>query len=123
MAHHSARALPLGTLTMASAAADAISPPLNTSHRTIPMALDRGRRLQLIFDNRTFFRHRLLAARFGVLPRLPPHWSLLPAPASGAAGGAGCVASTADSCHPGDFVRCLTRPAGADHLTTGESLQ
>jgi ferredoxin len=103
-----ARACPLGALAMAGRGRRHIT-PLNTRHRTILMAIERGRLQHLIFDNRVLFQYRLLAALFGVLLRLPParqllasqqlrsryleallrRWNLLPMPAPGAASGAG----------------------------------
>lgn len=46
--------------------------PLNSTHRTILMALEKGRLQELIFDNQVLFSHRALAALLGVALRLPP---------------------------------------------------
>jgi hypothetical protein len=46
--------------------------PVNTSHRAVVMALERGKLQDLIFDNRVLFSHRALAAVLGVILRLPP---------------------------------------------------
>jgi ferredoxin len=46
--------------------------PLNSMHRAVVMALERGRLQDLIFDNRSLWHHRALAAILGVILRLPP---------------------------------------------------
>ncbi len=46
--------------------------PLNTTHRLIVMAIERGNLQDLIFDNRVLWSHRALAALFGVILKLPP---------------------------------------------------
>ena len=46
--------------------------PLNSTHRTILMALEKGKLQELIFDNQVLFSHRALAALLGVVLRLPP---------------------------------------------------
>ena len=46
--------------------------PLNGAHRTIVMAIERGKLQHLIFDNRVLFSHRALAALLGVILKLPP---------------------------------------------------
>ncbi|WP_298067937.1 4Fe-4S dicluster domain-containing protein [uncultured Mailhella sp.] len=45
--------------------------PLNTTHRAIVMATERGCLQDLIFDNRMLFSHRLLAAVLGAVLRMP----------------------------------------------------
>jgi ferredoxin len=45
--------------------------PVTTAHRTVLMAIERGKLQDLIFDNRVLFSHRALAALLGVLLRLP----------------------------------------------------
>jgi ferredoxin len=46
--------------------------PLNSAHRVVIMALERGKLQELIFDNRMLWHHRALAAVFGIILRLPP---------------------------------------------------
>lgn len=46
--------------------------PLNSTHRTVMMAIERGDLQNLIFDNRVLWNHRALAAVLGVILRLPP---------------------------------------------------
>lgn len=46
--------------------------PLNSVHRVVMMAIERGDLQNLIFDNRVLWNHRALAAVFGVILRLPP---------------------------------------------------
>jgi ferredoxin len=46
--------------------------PLNSLHRVVVMAIERGDLQDLIFDNRVLWNHRALAAVFGVVLNLPP---------------------------------------------------
>ena len=46
--------------------------PLNSLHRTVVMAIERGDLQNLIFDNRVLWNHRALAAVLGVILQLPP---------------------------------------------------
>jgi len=46
--------------------------PLNSTHRTVVMAIERGKLQHLIFDNRVLWSHRALAAVLGAILRLPP---------------------------------------------------
>lgn len=46
--------------------------PLNTSHRAVLMAAERGCLQELIFDNQVMFSHRLMAAVLGAILKLPP---------------------------------------------------
>jgi formate hydrogenlyase subunit 6/NADH:ubiquinone oxidoreductase subunit I len=46
--------------------------PVDTLHRTILMAIERGRLADCIFDNRALFSHRAMAAVLSVILRLPP---------------------------------------------------
>jgi len=46
--------------------------PLNSLHRVVVMAIERGDLQDLIFDNRVLWNHRALAAVFGVVLKLPP---------------------------------------------------
>lgn len=45
--------------------------PVNTAHRIVLMAIERGKLQQLIFDTQALFSHRLMAAILGVVLRLP----------------------------------------------------
>ena len=46
--------------------------PLNSTHRTVVMAIERGTLPDLIFDNQVMVSHRALAAVLGVILKLPP---------------------------------------------------
>ena len=46
--------------------------PLNSSHRAVVMAVERGKLQHLIFDNQVLFSHRALAGLLGAILRLPP---------------------------------------------------
>jgi ferredoxin len=46
--------------------------PLNSAHRSVVMAIERGKLAHLIFDNRVLFSHRALSAVLGVILKLPP---------------------------------------------------
>ena len=46
--------------------------PLNTAHRTVVMAIERGKLQDLLFDNRALASHRAMAAILGVILKLPP---------------------------------------------------
>ena len=46
--------------------------PRNSVHRTVVMAIERGDLQNLLFDNRTLWNHRALAAVLGVVLHLPP---------------------------------------------------
>jgi NAD-dependent dihydropyrimidine dehydrogenase PreA subunit len=46
--------------------------PVDTAHRTVIMAIERGTLQNLIFDNQTMLSHRALAAFFGAILRLDP---------------------------------------------------
>ena len=45
--------------------------PLNTTHRAVVMATERGNLQDLIFDNRMLFSHRLLAGVLGAILKMP----------------------------------------------------
>lgn len=45
--------------------------PLDTTHRVVVMATERGKLQELIFDNKALFSHRLLAGVLGAILRLP----------------------------------------------------
>jgi ferredoxin len=46
--------------------------PVNSLHRVVMMAIERGGLEDLVFDNRVLWNHRALAAVLGVILRLPP---------------------------------------------------
>ena len=46
--------------------------PLDSTHRTVVMAIERGKLQNLIFDNRALASHRMMAAVLGVILTLPP---------------------------------------------------
>ncbi len=46
--------------------------PLNSTHRVVLMAIERGKLQDLIFDNRVLWSHRALAGVLGVILKLPP---------------------------------------------------
>ena len=46
--------------------------PVDSAHRTVIMAIERGKLPDLIFDNQALSSHRAMAAILGVILRLPP---------------------------------------------------
>jgi ferredoxin len=46
--------------------------PLNSAHRTVLMAIERGKLQELVFDNQAHLHHRAMAAILGVILKLPP---------------------------------------------------
>jgi len=46
--------------------------PVDSVHRVVLMAIERGKLQNLIFDNQAFFSHRALAAILGAILKLPP---------------------------------------------------
>ncbi len=46
--------------------------PLNSVHRVVMMAIERGSLQNLIFDNRALWNHRAMAAVLGVILKMPP---------------------------------------------------
>ena len=46
--------------------------PVNSAHRVVLMAIERGKLQNLIFDNQALFSHRAMAAILGVILKLPP---------------------------------------------------
>jgi len=46
--------------------------PLNSTHKAVLMAIERGKLQNLIFDNQALASHRAMAAILGVILRLPP---------------------------------------------------
>jgi ferredoxin len=46
--------------------------PVNSTHRAVVMAIERGKLQNLVFDNRALWNHRAMAAILGVILKLPP---------------------------------------------------
>jgi len=46
--------------------------PLNSAHRAVVMAIERGKLQHLIFDNQVLWSHRALAGVLGIILKLPP---------------------------------------------------
>ncbi len=46
--------------------------PVNSVHRVVTMAIERGKLQNLIFDQQVMFSHRAMAAILGVILKLPP---------------------------------------------------
>ena len=46
--------------------------PVDSAHRTVVMAIERGLLAELIFDNQALRSHRAMAAILGVILALPP---------------------------------------------------
>ena len=46
--------------------------PLNSAHRVVLMAIERGKLQHLVFDQQALWSHRAMAAILGVILRLPP---------------------------------------------------
>jgi ferredoxin len=51
--------------------------PLNSTHRAVLMAIERGKLQNLLFDNQVLLSHRALAAVLGVILKLPPMKQIL----------------------------------------------
>ncbi|MEE9912065.1 MAG: 4Fe-4S dicluster domain-containing protein [Deltaproteobacteria bacterium] len=51
--------------------------PVNTVHRVVLMAIERGKFQNLLFDNQVLLSHRAMAAVLGVILRLPPTKQIL----------------------------------------------
>lgn len=66
-----ARACPQHALRL-QARENRVVTPLNTSHRVVLMAAERGTLQELIFDNQVMYSHRLMAAVLGSILKLPP---------------------------------------------------
>ena len=60
-----------GSLSLASRPERVIT-PLDSVHKAVLMAVERGKLQNLIFDNQVLASHRAMAAVLGVLLRLPP---------------------------------------------------
>lgn len=62
---------PTGALRLELRAKRVIT-PVNTAHRLVLMAIERGKLQNLIFDNQAYLSHRAMAAVLGALLKLPP---------------------------------------------------
>jgi len=51
--------------------------PVNSLHRIVLMAIERGKFQNLLFDNQVLFSHRAMAAVLGVILKLPPAKQIL----------------------------------------------
>jgi formate hydrogenlyase subunit 6/NADH:ubiquinone oxidoreductase subunit I len=51
--------------------------PVDTVHRSVVMAIERGQLQNLIFDNQALFSHRAMAAILGAILKLPPAQQIL----------------------------------------------
>jgi len=51
--------------------------PVNTAHRVVLMAIERGKFQNLLFDNKVLLSHRAMAAVLGVILKLPPAKQIL----------------------------------------------
>ena len=61
----------IGALTMQPRVSRIIT-PVNSTHKVVLMAIERGKLQNLIFDNQVLWSHRALAAMLGVILKLPP---------------------------------------------------
>ena len=52
--------------------AERVITPVNSAHRIVVMAIERGTLQHLIFDNYADLNHRAMAAILGVILKLPP---------------------------------------------------
>jgi ferredoxin len=52
--------------------AERVITPINSTHKVVLMAIERGMLQDLIFDNRALMSHRAMAAILGVILSLPP---------------------------------------------------
>lgn len=66
-----ARNCRIGALTMQPRASRVLT-PVNSTHKVVLMAIERGKLQNLIFDNQVLWSHRALAALLGVILKLPP---------------------------------------------------
>ena len=71
-----ARACPTKSIALVSREKRVIT-PVNGAHRTVIMAIERGKLQNLIFDNQALASHRAMAAILGVILKLPPAKQIL----------------------------------------------
>ena len=65
------RNCPKNSIELAPRAGRVIT-PVNSAHRIVVMAIERGKLQHLIFDNQAHLNHRAMAAILGVILKLPP---------------------------------------------------
>ena len=65
------RACPENALSLERCASRVFT-PVTSAHRTVVMAIERGKLQNLIFDNQALLSHRAMAAILGVILKLPP---------------------------------------------------
>jgi ferredoxin len=65
------RVCPKGAVHL-SARPERIFTPVNSVHRIVMMAVERGKLQNLIFDNRAMWSHRMMAAVMAAILKLPP---------------------------------------------------
>jgi len=65
------RACPKDRLRLA-ARKERVITPVNSAHRVVVMAIERGKLHELVFDNQAHLSHRAMAAILGVILKLPP---------------------------------------------------
>jgi ferredoxin len=52
--------------------AERVVTPLNSAHKAVVMAIERGQLQNLLVDNQALWNHRAMAAVLGVILKLPP---------------------------------------------------
>ncbi|MGV8057905.1 MAG: 4Fe-4S dicluster domain-containing protein [Smithellaceae bacterium] len=57
--------------------AERVITPVNSVHRIVLMAIERGKFQNILFDNQVLFSHRAMAAVLGAILRLPPAKQIL----------------------------------------------
>ena len=66
-----ARNCPVGAIQLERRPVSVIT-PVNSTHRFVLQAIEKGTLQNLIFDNQAFANHRAMAAVFGTILKLPP---------------------------------------------------
>jgi ferredoxin len=65
------RACPTSALSLRSRP-ERVFTPVDSTHRAVLMAIERGKLQNLVFDNNALASHRAMAAILGVILKLPP---------------------------------------------------
>ena len=66
-----ARNCPVDAITLEHRPVQVIT-PINSTHRFVLQAIEKGTLQNLVFDNQAFANHRAMAALFGTILKLPP---------------------------------------------------